>query len=265
VVKDEMIPRVAICALCLLLALSAVAPVSGLRVDGAVLKADVSPGDHIRHEMTVRIGEGEQPVEARAEVMGFGTRPDGMIVPVGPGDDSSPHSAREFFEVHPESFRLEPGVPVKVVLEGDVPVDVGSGGRYAVVEIHTAPQGWGTVGYVTAITVPVYLTINGTEIVKTGEIAEIVVSEDEVLSISFENTGNYFYGVAAEVVLRDEGEDVVKTITTQKGTVLPAVPYSFTISLNSEGDLTPGSYTVEARVIRSDGEVVDSEVATFEV
>ena len=253
-----------ICVLCLLTSLL-VFPAAGLRVDGAIVEAEVLPGDHIIHEMTVRIGEDEQPVEAEAEVMGIGTNIHGVIEAVEPDDDRSPYSAREFFNLNPENFHLEPGVPVKVVLVGDVPEDVGSGGRYAMVQIHTSPIGNGTVGFATAINIPIFLTINGTEIVKTGEITEIEVSDDGVLTISFENTGNYHCGLSAEVILRDEGHDVVKTITSQRGIALPAVPYQFTISLNTESDLSPGSYTVEANVIRSDGEIMDNKEMTFEV
>lgn len=257
--------RLAIYALCLLLALSAVLPASGLRVDNAILSVDVVPGEKIRHEMTVRIGEDDQPTDAVAEVKGFGTNLHGSIDLVDPDDDLSPYSAREFFEINPGSFHLEPGVPVTVVLEGEVPEDVGSGGRYALVDIHTAPQGTGTVGFATAIIVPIYLTINGTEILKTGEIDGIEVSDEGVLSIFYENTGNYHYGVTAEVILTDDAGEVVKNFTIQKGTSLPTVTYPFTMPLNPDGDLAPGTYTVEATVIRSDGEVMDSEETTFEV
>jgi len=264
-VKFKMRSRSAICAFCLLLILSAVLPASELRVDNAILKADVVPGEKIRHEMTVRIGGDDQPVEAVAEVKGFGTNVHGSIDLVDPDDDLSPYSAREFFEINPGSFWLEPGVPVTVVLEGEVPKDVGSGGRYALVDIHTAPQGTGTVGVATAVIVPIYLTIKGTEILKTGEIDGIEVSDEGVLSIFYENTGNYHYGVTAEVTLTDDAGEVVKNFTTQKGTSLPAVTYPFTIPLNPDGDLAPGTYTVEAEVTLEDGTVLDTAETTIEV
>jgi len=257
--------RFAICALFMLLVLSAIAPASGRRVDGSILKADVTPGEHIRHEMTLKIGEDEQAVDAKADIMGFGTNINGGNDYVVPDNDTSPYSARTFLKIEPESVHLEPGVPVKVILEGDVPEDVGSGGRYAIINIHTIPQGSGTVGFATSILVPIYLKINGTDLVMTGEITGINVSNDGVLSISFENTGNYHYGVSAEVLLKDEGDNIVKSVSSKNGTALPAVPYPFTISLNPEGDLTSGTYAIEAKVIRRDGTVLDTEDANFKV
>jgi len=242
-----------------------VLPVSGLRVDGAILTANVAPGEHIRHEMTVKIGENEQAIDAKAEILGFGTNINGGNDYVVPDNDTSPYSARDFFKIEPVSFRLEPGVPIQITLEGDVPKDVGSGGRYAMVNIHTAPQGNGTVGFATAILVPIYLTINGTDLVKTGKITGLNISNDSVLSMYFENTGNYHYGVSAEVLLKNNGDNIAKNLSSQKGTSLPTVLYPFKILLNPEGDLEPGTYTVEARVLLKDGTVLDSKETTFTV
>jgi hypothetical protein len=264
-VNDKIISRFAICALFLLLAISSIMPISGLKVGGSILETNVTAGEHIKHVMTVSLSEGELATEAEARIMGYATNMQSGTDYVEKDDDENPYSASGYFEVSPESFSLEPGVPVEVLLEGDVPVDAGSGGRYALVEIHTAPHGNGTVGFSTAIIVPIRLTINGTNLAETGEIVKADISEDDVLSISFNNTGNHHYKASAEAILKDKEDKVIGNSSSRRGTALPAVPYPFTISLNPEGDLASGIYTVEISMIREDGMVMDTDETTFEV
>jgi hypothetical protein len=252
-------------AILLLLAFALIMPVSCLRVDGSLLETEAAPGEHIRHVMTVRLSEGEQSVFAEAKVMGYGINKEGGIDPVEKEDDNNPYSASGYFKVSPESFQLEPGVPTEVVLEGDVPSDIQPGGRYALVEIHTAPQGNGTIGFATAIIVPIRLTINGTNLIKTGEIVESDISGDDVLSWSFKNTGNLHFIVSAEAILKDDEGKVIGNFSSQKVVAVPESVYPFKISLNPDNNLTPGTYTVELSAIGEDGILLDSSEKTFEV
>jgi hypothetical protein len=252
-------------ALLMLLALSAIVPVSGLKVDNSIIRINVTPGEHIVQEMIVSLSEGESAVGGQADLMGFGTNINGNVAPLTAEDDKSPYSAREFFNVSPSSFFLEPGKPVSVVLEGDIPEDVGSGGRYALVHIHTLPQGNGSVGFVTAIIVPIYLTINGTDIITNGEITSMEVSQDGVLSGSFMNTGNCYYRLSVEALIKDKDGNVAKNVTSTEGVSVPSVPFNFKISLNKDSDLVSGQYQVEIKVVRKDGTVMDSSEATLEV
>jgi len=258
--------RIAVYTLFIFLAFSVIAPVSGLRVDNSILQSNVTPGEHIRHEMRVMLSENESAIDAQAEIMGMGTTINGdNIVPLNGEDDRSSFSARDFFEVSPASFTLEPGKPISVILEGDVPGDVGPGGRYAMVYFHTAPQGNETIGFTTAIIVPIYLTINGTDILRTGEIASVEVSNDGVLSGSFENTGNHYIRLSVEALLKDEDGNVVRNVSSQRVTSLPSIPIIFGINLDPDSDLSSGQYVVEVKMVSKDGTILDSEDKTFEV
>lgn len=261
--------RVMTCALCLLMVLSVIGPAAGLRLDGAVLMKEVAPGEHINHEMNVQVEEGAEPVEVHAEIFGYGMTPGSSRCQLNPEEDISPYSARDFLTLASESASLEPGKPATLVLEGDIPEDVGSGGRYALVNIQTAPQGSGSVGVITAILVPVLLTIGGTELVETGEITDLAVSEAGdvgfVASVLFDITGNHHYGASANAVLKDEKGNVLAEGSAPGETMIPEFSWTFKIKLDAEADLESGTYTVEAKVVKSDGTVLDTEETTFEV
>jgi len=252
--------------LCLLMAFSMTASAGTLSVGGSRFEAEIIPGDHITHEITVNIAEDDEPVDVKAGVFGYGLSLEGSKQPLGSEDDLSPYSAADFLEVTPTKANLKPGEPTKFVLEGEVPVNVGTGGRYALVKIETDAQGSGKVGVITAIVIPVRLTISGSDIIETGEITDLKVSDEKVSAI-FENTGNHHYLASAEAVIKDKGGDVVAnySIPLQIDPLIPTTSRLFDILLDQEMELPTGSYTVEVSVIHEDGTVLDTEETTFEV
>lgn len=258
-------------SLIILLALSLLVTTSaGFSVSGSILKTEVSPGQEVNHIMTVKNGEDASPLDLTAEIFGFGISLTGGNLKFDSDHDTSPYSARAFFEVSPKKFSLGPGESQEVVLEGRIPEDVGSGGRYAVVNIKTEPMGSGNVGVITAIDVPIMLTIKGTDLVETGEIKTLDVQEGDdglVARLLFENTGNHHYKASSEAVIEDERGEVVAEVSTPVGasSILPADVRMFNIQLDQVADLASGTYTVEARVIKEDGTVLDTEETTFEV
>ena len=259
------------CILCFFLAISAIAPVSGISVSGFYLITEVAPGDHIRHVMTANIGD-VTPTDMIAQINGCGTDPSGMRIALNSDEDTSPYSAREFLKVSPERARLESGKPAEFILEGDVPKDVGSGGRYAIVTIQTVPAGNGSVGVSAAIEVPIYLTIADSDIIETGEIIglEITDNDDALLAdVTFKNTGNHHYKASAEILLKDKnGEVVDRTVTPSDldstDSIIPTFSRHFQIYFDNE-DLGHGAYTIVAIVTKEDGTVLDTEETTFEV
>lgn len=259
-------------ALITLFALSLLVTTSaGFSVSGSILKTEVNPGQEVVHVMTVKNGEDALPLlDLTAEVFGFGISPTGGNLKFSSEEDTSPYSARAFFEVSPNKFSLGPGESQEVVLEGRIPEDVGSGGRYAVVNIKTEPMGSGNVGVITAIDVPIMLTIKGSELTETGEITDIKVLENDdglFALLMFENIGNHHYKASSEAVIKDESGEVVAEVSTvvDASSILPENVRQFKIQLDQETDLAPGTYTVDVSVIKEDGTVLDTEEATFEV
>lgn len=264
-VRDiEMRLKFIISLLCILMALSTSG--AGLIVSGALLQMDVAPGDHINHTVTLSLKEDEEPTEAVAGVFGHGMRLDGARVPTEDTPEMAPYSAAGFLTVSPETAEIKPGEPTVFIIEGTVPEDVGSGGRYALVNIATPPRGEGRIGIALAAIVPVVLTISGTELVHTGEISELNLSDEQV-SVAFKNTGNHHFRASAEAVVEDDDGEVVASVTAplMYTALIPAATWLFEMEIDYEGDLEPGTYTVEATVLNADGELLDTKEETFEI
>ena len=251
---------------CIAIAILAMVPASALSVSGALLEKSVAPGGQIRHDITVSIDDNSQESEYFVGVYGCGFSLDGSRNPLDPEEDTSPYSARPFLTVTPERATVKPGEPVTFVVSGTVPDDVGSGGRYALVNIVTPPRGEGQVGIALAAIVPVRLTISGTELVETGEITDLTASAGGASAV-FENTGNHHFRAKAEAALIDaEGEVVAKAEAPLMNTaIIPTYSWLFKMAFEAEEELAPGTYTVEVSVIHEDGTVLDTEETTFEV
>ena len=108
--------------------------------------------------MTVTLINETVPMDVSLEVGGLGTTRDGRPKLIPGGDDSSPYSARQFITLDKTTLTLDPNKPQTVTATIKIPGDVGAGGRYAMIHIYTAAKG-GTVALVTAVDVPVVLTI----------------------------------------------------------------------------------------------------------
>jgi len=257
------------CALCIAALLSSVlgADSAGFGVSGAILKAEVLPGEEISHQMVVMIAEGEPSLVLGAEVMGFGQTPDGGPKGLEPDEDVGLYSARDFLRVSPERFKIEPGSSESLLLEGDIPLDVGDGGRYALVEIRSLPVGDAPLGVAFAVYVPVFLTISGTELVEAGEITGLEVRETDtpsgnvlMASLTFKNNGNHHFRARAEAVLKDEMGNILAMEGTPLGeaSIIPTASRLFEISLDGAEDPSSGAF-LEARVTSEAGRTLDTD------
>ena len=149
----------------------AAAPVSanpGLRVSGAILVTDVSPGDMFTHKMIVGTKDEDQPMDILVDVGAVRQSLDGGYQLLQASEDTGTYSARQFITLDKSSFHLEPGDSQDVIASIHIPEDVGAGGRYAVINVHSQPTGQGQIGIVSAINIPIYLTIKGSQVLHTG-------------------------------------------------------------------------------------------------
>jgi len=253
---------------CLLIsALLAIGPASGITVSGIALVTEVSPGDQIMFNMTVDVGDVSEPVDVVAHITAFTHDLECNRLNI-PDDETAPFTARDFLKITPERATLGPGEKTVFTLEGTVPEDVGDGGRYALVEIYTVPSGSETVGFSEEVEVPVFLTIAGSEIIETGEIIGLNLSEGDdgglLADVLFENTGNHHYKASAEFVLKDDEGSIVEEFAYSTGcSILPSTKRGCALPIGS--DFAPGTYTVELSVVKRDGTVLDTEEATIEV
>ena len=243
---------------------------AGLVVGGAILEKEIVPGEHLSHVMTVQTRESDPAMDIKVSVLGYGQSLSEKI-DLNASQDTSPYTARTFLKVSPNSFHLDPGKSIKVTLDGDIPKDVGSGGRYAVINIQSLPIGNGTLGYALAVDVPVILTINGSEILEKGEIENLsivgaVSAEKQKLSLIFKNTGNHHYKAETEAVVKDQSGNIMANASIPMfESVLPTYSRLITLSITPKTPLRPGTYNVNTTVSLDDGAILATKETSFEV
>ncbi len=254
-----------------LLALSLfLAPCSGVKVSGAIFEDDVLPGQETGHEIVVSLEKDAFPLNINAEVYGYSMNENGSNIQIGPKEDTGPYSAREYLTVTPNEFEIQPGESKKFLVVADIPADAGSGGRYALVILKTLNpvEGNKNVRILTAIQVPVLLRISGSEIVKSGVISDLKASksgDDAMVNLRFENTGNYHFKPMVNLALRtQEGETVGSTSQQSGSALLPDGKWFFSVPIDNESELTPGTYTIEASVTDERGTILDQDEVIFE-
>jgi methionine-rich copper-binding protein CopC len=243
----------------------------GLGVIGALIVKDVAPGEPITHTMTVSIGEDGPAMHILVDVMGWGQSLNGT--PQKLEEDTSHYSIREHVTVSPTEFDLVPGnsqESQEVIVTINVPKEVGEGGRYALIHIYSQPTGEGQVGVVSAVDVPVALTISNTTLTKTGEITDLTVGEiasGEPITVStiLKNSGNHHYKAMNKVTLTDSDDNVLATASTplSNWSIIPTYSRQFDVSLMPTQELPAGTYYVTSEVTLEDGTVLDTEETSF--
>jgi len=244
----------------------------GFTVTSAIVVADVSPGQTLTHVMTLSIAATDPATDVQIQVMGVTQSSDGNLQPLDASQDTGNYSARSFVTVDKSTVHLEPGVPQDVTATIQVPQDVGDGGRYAIIHIATQPTGGGGVTFVTAVNVPIYLTISGSQILNTGKI--IRVSAGEVTSgqpvdifTYFQNTGNHHFKVEGQVSITNSQKQVVGTIAIPltSASILPGMTRELVVSFAPNNELEVGTYTIDSKITLEDGTLLDEATGSFVV
>ena len=269
-----LIPPLLIAVVAMLVSLLTVVFVSadpGLMVIGAVCEGEVVPGENYIHKITVGIRETDSAMDMQIDVMGWGQSLQGIAQALRASEDTSSYSAREYITVEPESFHLEPGHSQDVVASLHIPEDVGSGGRYAIIFIHSAPAGEGQVAVVSAVNALVLLTIKDSQLAHEGKITEFTVSEVvsgqpiDILT-TFQNTGNHHFKIKGEVTISNTQGEVLDTIYIPlTPSVIPTMSRQLKSSFVPQGELPLGVYSVTSKVMLEDGTLLDETQSTFEV
>jgi hypothetical protein len=248
--------------------LLALAPISsGLGVEGVIFDVEAAPGQHVSHEITASLRENEGPMDLQVDVLDWGQSLDGSNHELEMGMVAC-RSAKDFLRASPDRIHLEPGESQKILVEGDVPADVGPGGRYALISVHSLASGDeaegsdGTVGVAVAINALVRLTVSGTELQRVGEIVELSTGgpsnvRNQNISLIFKNTGNYHYKAQAEAALKDnQGNTLASSQSPLSSNIIPCASRIFRVPLMAEGDLLPGTYSIIAAVKQEDGSIL---------
>jgi len=254
----------------IVIGLLCISSVSALSVTGSKFMATMPPGSETTHTITLNIEGATEPLDLQADVMGFTNGPDGAYLGVSAEEDTSPYSARTYVTLDRNQVHLLPGTSEKITATISVPKNAGSGGRYAMIYIHSGVQGAKSVGFISAVAVPVMITIGGSDLVKTGtltgiSVGDIATGQPFVVTTGFQNTGNHhYYGVTDTVVISDAtGVIATESIGPTAWAVIPGSTVNFKVPIRTP--LPVGTYTVQSTVTKEDGTVLDSKSENFEV
>jgi len=264
--------RLATVLLAILLFTALASTVSSLRVSGVILQAEPAPGDRVDLSMEVGLGQNDTPTNFSLEVMDWQQSLQGDNNAVE--NYSTPYSAKNLLKVAPSSFYLESGDAQKVTVEVDIPKEAKAGGRYAIINVHSAQEGVtgdSVVSTHVAINALVALNVTGPGIQKSGEITNLSAEEPssanrQNVSLIFNNTGNIHYKILTEMVLKDnEGRVLANATILPISSVLPGASRLLQLSLIPAERLLPGTYIVEAKVSLENERMLASRSAQLKV
>lgn len=252
----KIVIAIAVVMACLLLAASPVLA-GGLTVSGAKIESTVTAGNDYAYSMTVE-NTSDGPMDILIEAKGYGMTPDRDFVVLEPDQDQSPYSARTMLTISPREFHLDPGAQQPVKITARVPANIGSGARYAIVLVHTAPKG-GAVSVVTAVAARVLLTVAETNLDATVEISGVSLSSSSPqapasATMTIANKGNYHLKPQISAKLRN-GNEVVATASLAPGwPILPGFSRQFKVSF--PGQVSSASSAVDIELKDEAGKLV---------
>ena len=234
---------------------------SGLTVSGAKLAVTLSPGDTFIHQITISIGSDDQPVDMTVQVSPMAQALDGTPLP---SQDAGPYSASSFITLDLDSFHLDPGGKQVVNATIRIPKNVGDGGRYALINVATQPPAGSTFSVVTAVNIPIYITVKGSHLTNQGKITSLSADVSnsqaiEVVSV-FENTSNHDFKIKNNLTLIDSQGRIVASTNTGLSlwTIIPGMSREIQADLYPEVDLSPGSYRVASQITLDDGTILSN-------
>jgi hypothetical protein len=265
---------------CLLAVAFAVSgPASGLHISGAIWQEDINPGEKFKKEISISIDPKDNPTNFTIEITGLEQTTQGLNMPIDAVNDTNPNTARPFITASPMSFNLGPGDSQIVTVEADIPEDVGTGSRYAIIslrgsrsELTTSNKKSGSsVGISIGSDIPVILTIADSEMKMTGEIMDItedrISAEQQNISVIFRNTGNTHYKAKAKAELSSPNGNIIAQAETPVtfSSIVPTFSRLFEISLTPSSKLEPGTYNLTATIEKEDGTVLDTKESKIKV
>ena len=246
-------------------------PASAINVVGSKYMETVNPGDTVTHTIIISTTATDPPMDIVVDVLGFGQTAGQSYTSLSAADDTSPYSARKFITLDARSFHLDSGESKTITATIVIPNNVGDGGRYAIISLHNAPSGDGTTAYVTAIAVPVMITIANSNLQQTGTITgiktgDIVTGQPIHIITSLKNTGNiHYYLTKNNVTVSDSGGNVLDTASTTPSVfaIIPTFTVNYDVSLDKT--LSPGTYSIKSVVSLENGTILDAKTSIIEV
>jgi len=252
----------------LLLALTSPAA-AGLSVTNPRIQDSISSGQVKTYTMSVG-NTANESITVGVEVRGLGNDLSGPVHDLTVDKDISPYSARTFVTADPTNFTLGPGESRDITITVNIPSDVGDGGRYADIFIHTIPSGGGQIAISVAVSAQVILTIANSNLIQTGSILSIDTPQPTseqlfVTTATLKNTGNYHYKATFNGTVTNNLGKVVGTAwqTSSIYNLIPTFSQQMVIPLNISQELSLGEYSLTIQAYTLEGLLLDTKSTPF--
>jgi hypothetical protein len=241
-----------------------------IKVEGSIYMGNIAPGSSAIHTMNISTSPGDSPMDLTFDILGLGQSLQQTNTGLTPELDTSPFSARTYITVNPQTFHLEPGKSQEVKATIIVPQNAGAGGRYAMITVHNAATGSGSTQIITAISIPIVITLEGTAINMTGKITNLSVADPipgQPIKIitTLKNTGNFHYKVKTNVSVTDAAGKIVATGRSDVSTRSIVPPFTGEFETIITTPLKVGTYNITSTAIRDDGTVLDTKTIPYEI
>jgi hypothetical protein len=189
------------------------------------------------------------------KVLGFGNNAAGGYIEKQPEQDTSVNSARPYITLDKSEVTITPGKSETITATIKTPVSA-VGGLYALINIHPKmSQTSNGTSVVTAMNVPIMITITNTELLKIGNV-DIDTSNFPVVNTFFTNTGNtHYYGIK-NIIGINNATSKAEYISTSP--LITAIVPRETVKLSQHinKSLDAGIYTITSYIIAEDGSVI---------
>ena len=108
--------------------------------------------------------------------------------------------------------------------------------------------------------------------ITTGKITSltsgnIITGQPITVTTNFENTGNYHFKIEGQITITNAQGTIIDTIGIPETTsnIMPGLTRQIETPVTAAGTLSPGTYTVDSKIMLDDGTPLDESTTTFTV
>jgi hypothetical protein len=246
----------------------------GITVSNAGIVNIVSPGQIFTQTMNVSIGPNTPATTVTVDIDGVAQSNNGTYILLDAAQDTSPDTARPFIIVNTNSFQLQAGGSQALIATIKVPQDASLSSYFAVIHISTPPvaDSGSNLAISTAVNVPVYLTIKGSQLNQTGTVTGITsgtITNGQPINITttFQNTGNTYFKIEGQTTITNDQGVTLDTIPMPltSSSIIPGMSRNLDAIFTPSGSLAPGTYTIRSVVMTLDSILLDKSDGTFTI
>jgi hypothetical protein len=247
---------------------------SGLTVTNAGIVDIVSPGQVLTQTMMVSIGNSDPSTNISITVTGLAQSLSGGYILLDPAQDTNSDTARPFVAVDPTSFQLQPGQSQNITATVTIPQNLGNAAYFAIINIAEPPvtNSGSQVALVYSVNVPVFLTVQGSQLIQTGKITGVntgTITNGQPVDITttFQNTGNTYFKVEGSVSVTNAQGVTLQTVPVPLtgSSIIPGMSRNVEAIYTPSGSLAPGTYNISLKIMLSDGTLLDQSTSSFTV